>query len=492
MGGSRASRRRGRTSADACGWWLAVGVFHFGGSEWVHCQPDGWMLAATLAALMLRLRRVQGAGGAPFCEGVCWAVACSIKPFPAVAAAAVAAMSWAIGGRDFRRTLGEELRVLAGGVAALAALGGWLAQSGNWPHYLESFRDPWWRSYYKHNDPPAVALRKLFEDGLPWSLVEPLGAVVGLHDVVRAGRRGAGTAGTTRPVGGGVPRVVGDGELSAGEVSLPLGAGAAAVPGGRVDFASNRGRRREAPLLLLLAAGAWSLALAFRPDSPRLPAVVRGGFDAMTTPIAAALSAPAPTVAGALGVGLTSIAGVMIGWRATTVVLLAGIMALTLAVHPLLAPQRLRAWPACWTGAENLALRTALTIRIEHGNEVDFVRLREVERFLRSQGVQDRDVDCFAVNALPLYTRMGLRPPHRYLIPTTLNLLVPDLAPKMNAEIRAARRRFIVDARGNSLADGYRQRFGYPDEPVVFRSGVYEVREVPRRAAEPPRGSAAP
>ena len=96
--------------ASARRWWLmlAAGLFHFGASEWYHCQPDGWMLTPALGALLLRTRRWTGGRGLPELEGALWGVACSLKPFPAVAALLAAATAWAAGGRGFRTVVLEE------------------------------------------------------------------------------------------------------------------------------------------------------------------------------------------------------------------------------------------------------------------------------------------------------------------------------------------------------------------------------------------------
>jgi hypothetical protein len=121
-------------------------AFYFSTTEWCHCQRDFWMLVPALAALELRIRRTEtlpeGGEGhrSAFVEGVLWAVACWIKPYAAVPAAAcwfASVVALRQTSTSWRRLTVDGVAFIAGGLSVGAAGAAWLVQTEAWPSFLE-------------------------------------------------------------------------------------------------------------------------------------------------------------------------------------------------------------------------------------------------------------------------------------------------------------------------------------------------------------------
>ena len=342
-----------------------------------------------------------------------------------------------------------------GGLTVVAAIAGWIVLSGNGPHYLEAVRNPWLRSYYGNSERSFDNLRWLAWECRNRSILQFAGAALGLFEIARAFRAGPGERARR-------------GILGAACVGWLL----------QGNFLQGRCGYHVHPGLLLCLGTLWGL-LPPRPRAEQVLATVLVALGLMLAPWL-------PTWA-LVGVGAATFGAIISNRRCETVQFVAVVASIAASQHALLAPARLARWPQCWTGAQPAELADALTIRTEiPGAYVGNADLQEVAEFLRQQGVRDRDVECFSNAALPLYPQLGLRPPHRQLMPTVTNRLVPQFAPIMAAEIRAAPKRFVVSARNSPLDDFYREDHGYPEGPVVFRNERYEVRKAsPRPQPQP-------
>ena len=462
---------------------LAASALHFGGSEWVHCQPDVWMLTPALGAIVLRQRRWQQGGGATILEGVLWAVACSIKPFPAVVAALAAATSWCAGGRGFRVVLREELRVFAGGLLALAAIGVWLVVSGNGPYYLESFLDPWWRQYYRKNNSPLTALAVMYDGGLPWTVIEPFAAALACFDMARAFRGGPGER-------------------------LRRGLLGAACVGWlfQANFLQAKFHYQLSPGLIVCLAVWWTLleprrrweaAAAALGAAALLLAALSAGGQSLAGNLAAMLRGGRRSDGGRRGraaVPRRRAAGLVrqrfdrnaVGLAAVGVGGAAGAVGVPDVPACVARAAPLAAMDALLDAAGDPGLSDTLTVRDEPAGNIEHVRLRGRSVSQNAGRARPRR-RMLRHDRVPLYNWMKLRCPHRYLIPTVLDFQIPGPRTRMHREIVASRRRFIVGLRNSMLDRSYFNRHRYPDGPVVYFNSRYEV-----RAAPPPAGEAAP
>jgi hypothetical protein len=160
---------------------LALAAFYLSTSEGNHCQRDLWMLLPALAALYLRRRQADALARTDpqplrlavraLLEGFCWGLACWIKPFVLVPAAAC----WLTAAASSRRRLLilDGAALLGGGLVAGAAGGAWLVASGTWPYFVDVFRN--WNPEYAAGGPGwrtrTVLLLSVFR---PWGLVHLL------------------------------------------------------------------------------------------------------------------------------------------------------------------------------------------------------------------------------------------------------------------------------------------------------------------------------
>jgi len=130
-------------------------LFYFSISEWCHCQRDMWMMVPSLAWLWLRGRQVRRLTTSPcpagpllgwsILEGLVLGAGMWIKPMVLVPAAA----AWLAGVcqvRNWRRSLGDALGLMLGGLIMGAGGALWLYASGVWPFFWETFLD--WNPRY--------------------------------------------------------------------------------------------------------------------------------------------------------------------------------------------------------------------------------------------------------------------------------------------------------------------------------------------------------
>ena len=143
-------------------------MFYLSTSEWCHCQRDTWMLLPCLAAMWLRVFAIKrGAVGSPqasntpvdaqksatsrlcvcFLEGTLWATGFWLKPFVAIPALAVLAVScMLVPARKFAAQ--QMAAVLAGGLCTGLAGILWMMQTGCWAYFVDMLTN-WNGDYFQ-------------------------------------------------------------------------------------------------------------------------------------------------------------------------------------------------------------------------------------------------------------------------------------------------------------------------------------------------------
>jgi hypothetical protein len=427
--------------------WTAVLLFAFylTASEWIHCQPDTWMLLPALAALHLRRRqfgRLAGDAAAgrvvarATLEGFCWGTACLIKPFvvlPGVCA-------WLASVAMLRRAGPGRLTVLACDAAGLVAgglLSGaiwqcWLLACGTWHaywHNVAMYRG----EYYSTFDPLWVRPLSLLFQLNPWGAVHLLALPVALGVLANAALARRSLATTT---------------TNSSSAALPLLA--AFYVGWLVQsaFVQSEFDYHVAPTLMLAIVFVAAM-LASRPTS-------RWGC-----------------------------AGVVLGVLATV-------------CQPAIAPSRLVLWGRCWSEANSPGLRDRLALRPDDDFATSWQDLAEVAAFLKDRDVSDSELICYDGPAIPLYLQLGVRPGTRFLYPSTFIAFFPGLREAIRTELSETPCRYVVTDMQTSAAYEDQERCQAADtdltgspvtssdmarrfphsEPEVFRAGRYVVHEV--------------
>ncbi len=117
-------------------------------SEWCHCQRDLWMLAPTLAASNLRLRRIldRPTFGGAFLEGLLWGTAVWLKPYVVIPGLGVWLVS-AMLSPSFRRTARDAGLCLLGGLVMGAVGIGAMFATGCWPYFVDTLQN-WNPAYF--------------------------------------------------------------------------------------------------------------------------------------------------------------------------------------------------------------------------------------------------------------------------------------------------------------------------------------------------------
>ena len=429
--------------------WLAALLlfFYFGTSEFCHCQPDLWMTLPALLALMLRIRQASdlvgpeiGAGSLArraLLEGVCWGLAFTIKPvvfLPGLACLLwTSFQAWMIDGRACGRRIAVDLGgVLAGGAIVGILLTAWLLASGNWSFLWANVTSGWLSDYRQVSAGWRARSSRALLLLAPWGFTHL--AALPLAVVLALGARGSAVEAT--------------------------------------GTVASRGRASLG--LLSICYLAWFFTahfLQYQLDYHALP------------PILLSLAVLA-------GYALHAGKGRLWALAVAAFVLWTGL------THPLARPSRLALWHRCWTEGASASLRDALALKPRFNAAPSHVDLERVADYLRRQGVGDRELTCYSLSSLPLYTDLDLLPSTRFVQLTTMLAIARRQRDEVLQSVLSGPQRFVVvDLRDPPLTLNPRQRpvrlppsvlelFPYR-EPVVFRSGNYLVHRV--RLPEEPR-----
>jgi hypothetical protein len=225
--------------------WTAVALygFYLAAGEDCHCQRDLWMLLPAAVALGLRCRQAARINGeqvsasrlvpAAALEGLCWGLACWIKPHVLVVAALCWGLSLASSLRTARRAAGQssvgrlsravrtaresrptelwpETRsklaladaagLLAGGLVAGGLGCAWLWGTGAWPYFWETMLS--WGLEYCSWPAPKWGLRALAVYRFtPWVLAHLVALPLAVAWVYRSVRTAGGGSGEGSPEG---------------------------------------------------------------------------------------------------------------------------------------------------------------------------------------------------------------------------------------------------------------------------------------------------
>ncbi len=422
-------------------------------TEWVHCQPDMWMLLPALVALHLRRRQMGrlAEGGTPgravawaTLEGVCWGTACLIKPFVVVPGV----LTWLTSATLLRRSgpgwtwrlAWNSAGLLAGGLLMASLWQGWLIAHGTWHDYWHnnaSFRS----EFYSLALPLWIRPFPLLIRGRPWGMIHLLALPVALGALARAVL-------TRRPL-----------SLSGADSFSTL------VP---LLAAFYLGWLVQSTLIQT------ELDYHLAPTHLLALALVGGSLAARTRP----------------------------GWRWAWVAL--GLFAVL--YQPALAPSRLLLWGRCWRDGSSPEMRDRLALYGDDEFATHWQDLTKVERFLRDRQVRDGELLCWDGPTHPLYFQLGDNPGPHSLFPSTGLLFFPSRRDKLRAEYQAGGYRYVVtdervcasyEARSlgktpdptvtdlRAISPELAHLFPY-SEPVVFRAGRYLVHQVRQTDAGPP------
>jgi hypothetical protein len=174
-----------------------------------------------------------------------------------------------------------------------------------------------------------------------------------------------------------------------------------------------------------------------------------------------------------LGIGLLA----QYSW--TRWIVITAILAWTVVAHPLLNRHRLEFWSRCWREGSSPAIRNALTI--DPGNFVapDWVNLAAMAGDLRSRGVKDRELTCYALSATSLYWTLDVKPSTRYLELYATLVQFPGHETEIRNELFASPQRYVINDREQRQIHLDPKLWGpFPfNLPEIHRQGRYLLQD---------------
>jgi hypothetical protein len=180
---------------------------------------------------------------------------------------------------------------------------------------------------------------------------------------------------------------------------------------------------------------------------------------------------------------------------------LAAMLSWAIAYHPLLQPHRLSAWLDCWRQGSSPAVRNRLAVETDL-SAADWVRLAQVQDFLRKRRIRDGQLTCYAPSSVHLYSQLNVKPSTRYIFIMPAMAMFPRHRNQIQRDIVHSSQRYVVNdllLLNMSRDEADREIPGRPTEfptpppsapsqykekfpfcfPVVFRAGRYLVHELP-------------
>jgi hypothetical protein len=153
--------------------------------------------------------------------------------------------------------------------------------------------------------------------------------------------------------------------------------------------------------------------------------------------------------------------------------------------HPLFRPFRVALWPRCVCEGSTPQLRDWLGLEIHQVANPSWQEMEPVATYLRDHDVRDRELTCYGTSAVSLYMQLDVKPSTRYVLLWAIIRFFPTHLNEIRANLIASPQRFAVcDERDMPLSPG--SGAWYPwSEPVVFRSGRYQIRRI--RSVQPLR-----
>jgi hypothetical protein len=427
--------------------WTAVALvfFYFSTSEWCHCQRDTWMLLPALAALYLRRRQVTRlTGTTPVLRRVVlWAwlegLCWGAALWIKPHVAVPALVCWLVSTREVARTAAASGRRLL--VDAAGLLAGGLLAGGLGIAWLQQTGA--WPAFLN-------ILLVWNQDYLP---------------------KGNYLARAWQPVEKFFPwGLVHLAALPAAVVFLWQ----AWVRAGEMADAADVPAERCRALLAAFYLG-WLFQVVF----------LQWQYDYQMVP--------------AVMLALTLLAG--LPWPPWPVrgLAVAGFLALAAYYHPLFQVERLSLWGRCWQEGSTGEMRDRLSLF----RDTNWADLERVADWLRQQGLQDGELNCYDWRLASLYTDLELRPATRFVFFASIPGTFPRHRQDFLNEFLASRHRFVVTdfTAVPGLGSVPRAAAVGPDgpltlppkfpkvweefypwsEPIVFRAGRYAVHRVTSR-----------
>ena len=156
-------------------------------------------------------------------------------------------------------------------------------------------------------------------------------------------------------------------------------------------------------------------------------------------------------------------------------------------------------WLRCWREGSSAQIRNALTVETDP-SAPDWVRLGEVEAFLRGRRLRDHQLTCYAPSTIHVYRDLDTKPSTRFiLLMPAMSMFVGHRA-EIAEEVKRSPERYILSdlvllgmnrevadrGTGKSLSDlpepgpdappDFAQRYPYIF-PAIFRAGRYYVHD---------------
>ena len=419
-GGTRASR-----------WWAIAGMVSFYpfSTEFVHAQRDIWLALPMLAALFLRLRRIgKTAAGVPvgyfwpaFAEGLLWAAAVWIKPH----VIPLALFVWLL---TVRRLSGGSRRIarrdLAGNLAAGIALGlagvAFLVASGTWPHFWIVMTE--WNGHYTDIIFEELGSRLHLELHWfpPWSiLLVPSLLLVALSLI--DGRVFSTTWLPTDERGPMGREISGFWYDPAPDDAARF---ARAVLAGAYLFWAVESFVLQRAFLYVHVTETLMMIALWAAHRWCLPAFVLAWVASFSLFFRLADDRPEfqATARQALAERGLNYEKLDLHYR-----------------HALAEPGYAGRWLACFrtplTGQDDARLKDTLKVMRGHVATTNWEELGEVEAFLRSQDVKDRELVCWDEGVHPLYLALGVRPGFRFMHVHNADNIGPNAPQILRAEL---------------------------------------------------------
>jgi hypothetical protein len=176
-----------------------------------------------------------------------------------------------------------------------------------------------------------------------------------------------------------------------------------------------------------------------------------------------------------------------------------GFIVWCLLCHPLLVPARMSVWRRCWSEGSSAEIRNALTVETDPAAP-DWVRLGEVEAFLRGRRLRDHQLTCYAPSTVHVYRDLDTKPSTRFILLMPAMSMFVGHRDQIADEVRRSPERYVLSDlillgisrrkadRGTSyrLSDlpppgpgappDFAQKYPYI-YPAIFRAGRYLVHD---------------
>jgi hypothetical protein len=175
-----------------------------------------------------------------------------------------------------------------------------------------------------------------------------------------------------------------------------------------------------------------------------------------------------------------------------------GFIVWCLVCHPLLAPARIKVWSRCWSEGSSAEIRNALTVETDLASP-DWVRLDQIETFLRGKHLRNHQLTCYAPSTIHVYRDLDIKPSTRFVLLMPAMGMFQGHRVEIADEVRRSPERYILSDMvllgvsrpkanrgdhnlselpppGRNAPPDYKERYPYIFPPI-FRAGRYLVHD---------------